>query len=79
MISTSLENRILSIIFDRSDKKNAITNEMYLAAEKAILDAGKNSEVRVVLFKGEGGNFTSGNDLVAVSYTHLTLPTIYSV
>ena len=64
MISTSLDNRILSVSFDRSDKKNAITNDMYLAAEQAVLEAGVNAEVRVVLFKGEGGNFTSGNDLV---------------
>lgn len=64
MISTALENRILTISFDRADKKNAITNEMYLAAEKALADSADNSDVRVVLFKGEGGDFTSGNDLV---------------
>lgn len=64
MISTQLENRILTIAFDRADKKNAITNEMYLAAEKALLEASDNDEVRVVIFKGEGGDFTSGNDLV---------------
>lgn len=64
MISTQLDNRILTVAFDRADKKNAITNEMYLAAEKALLDAADNDEVRVVLFKGEGGDFTSGNDLV---------------
>lgn len=64
MISTSLENRILTIAFDRADKKNAITNEMYLAGEKALLESADNDEVRVVLFKGKGGDFTSGNDLV---------------
>lgn len=64
MITASIENRILTISFDRADKKNAITNEMYLAAEQALLESVENSEVRVVLFKGEGGNFTSGNDLV---------------
>ncbi|EAT11387.1 enoyl-CoA hydratase [Bermanella marisrubri] len=64
MISTDIENRILTIAFDRADKKNAITNEMYLAAEKALIDSVDNQDVRVVLFKGEGGDFTSGNDLV---------------
>lgn len=64
MITTSLENQILTISFDRPDKMNAITNEMYLAAEKALLDSADNSEVRVALFTGEGGNFTGGNDLV---------------
>lgn len=64
MISTVLDQRILTIAFDRADKKNAITNEMYLAAEAALLNASENDDVHVVLFKGEGGDFTSGNDLV---------------
>ncbi len=64
MITTQIENRVLSICFDRADKKNAITNEMYLAAEKALLDSADNNDVRVVLFSGAGGDFTSGNDLV---------------
>lgn len=64
MITTVLENRILTVSFDRADKMNAITNDMYLDAEKALLESAENDDVRVVLFKGEGGNFTSGNDLV---------------
>lgn len=64
MISTQLNNQVLTVAFDRADKKNAITNAMYLDAEKALLDAAENDDVRVVIFKGEGGDFTSGNDLV---------------
>ena len=63
MITTQLEDKILSICFDRSDKMNAITDAMYLAAEKALLDGSDNKEVRVVLFSGAGDHFTSGNDL----------------
>jgi enoyl-CoA hydratase/carnithine racemase len=65
MITTSLENRVLTICFDRADKKNAITNEMYTAAEQTLLDSADDKEVRAVLFKGEGDNFTSGNDMAA--------------
>ncbi len=65
MISTQLENRVLTISFDRADKKNALTNDMYRAATKALLDSSENSDVRAVLFKGEGGDFTSGNDMKA--------------
>ena len=65
MITTSIENRVLTICFDRADKKNAITNEMYTAAEQALLNSAEDKEVRVVLFKGEGGNFTSGNDMAS--------------
>ena len=65
MISTSLENRILTIIFDRADKKNAITSDMYRDANTALVESADNTEVRAVLFKGAGGDFTSGNDMKA--------------
>ena len=65
MISTQLENRVLTISFDRADKKNALTNDMYRAAIKALLDSSENTDVRAVLLKGEGGDFTSGNDMKA--------------
>ncbi len=64
MITTQLENKVLSICFDRSDKMNAITDAMYLAAEKALIESSDNKEVRVVLFQGAGDHFTSGNDVV---------------
>jgi len=65
MISTLLENRILTVIFDRADKKNAITTQMYLDANQALLDAAANTDVRAVLFKGAQGDFTAGNDMKA--------------
>ena len=65
MISTSLENRILTIVFDRADKKNAITSQMYLDANEALAQSATNSDVRAVLFKGAEGDFTAGNDMKA--------------
>jgi enoyl-CoA hydratase/carnithine racemase len=65
MISTSVENKILTISFDRADKKNAITAEMYTQAEQALLNSIDDKDVRVVLFKGEGPDFTAGNDMAA--------------
>ena len=64
MITTELENKILTICFDRSDKMNAITDAMYLDAEKALNDNSDNKDVRVVMFTGAGDHFTSGNDVV---------------
>jgi len=64
MITTQLENKILNICFDRSDKMNAITDAMYLDAEKALLESSDNKDVRVVVFSGAGDHFTSGNDVV---------------
>ena len=50
MIITQLENKILNICFDRKDKMNAITDAMYLDAEKALLKQGyaKELEQRIV-------------------------------
>lgn len=62
-ITTSLDNGILTIQFNRSDKKNAITMEMYQAMADTLKEAYDNSQVRVVLFAGDENCFTAGNDL----------------
>lgn len=62
-IKTSLENGILTIQFDRSDKKNAITMAMYQNMADTLAAAYENSAVRVVLFAGDENCFTAGNDL----------------
>jgi enoyl-CoA hydratase/carnithine racemase len=54
---------VLSLTMARPDKKNALTNAMYGALADAIEDAETNSAVRVVLIRGEGDMFTSGNDV----------------
>ena len=36
-------------------------------------------QIKVIILEGSGKGFSAGHNLKAVSYTHLTLPTIYSV
>jgi enoyl-CoA hydratase/carnithine racemase len=62
-VLTSISNAILHIEFNRPEKKNALTLEMYKIAAQAIEQAGDNSEIRAIVLSGRGGNFTSGNDL----------------
>lgn len=62
-ISSSLDNRVLNLCFNRPERKNAITLAMYSALSERLNQAADNPEVRVVLLSGTGGNFTSGNDL----------------
>jgi enoyl-CoA hydratase/carnithine racemase len=57
------DSGVLSLTMARPDKKNALTNVMYGALADAIEDAETNSTVRVVLIRGEGDMFTSGNDV----------------
>lgn len=64
-IKTSVENGVMRIRFDRESKKNAITNEMYSALDRAFREAAANDEVRAILFEGGDEIFTAGNDLSA--------------
>ncbi len=63
-ILTSLEDRVLTIRFNRVAKKNALTLAMYTAMAEALNAAASNPDVRVVLFAGQPDCFTSGNDLM---------------
>lgn len=54
---------ILTIRFNRPDKKNAITAAMYQAMVAALDDAHADPAVRVVLFAGTPEVFTAGNDI----------------
>jgi len=62
-LSVSREGGVLKIVFDRPEKKNALTREMYLRALAALEEASGDESLRVLLFCGAGGTFTAGNDL----------------
>lgn len=56
------ENRVLELVLNRPDKKNAINLAMYQILADQIAAAPEKG-VRVILIHGEGDCFTSGNDL----------------
>jgi len=62
-VVTSLEDRVLTIRFDRAAKKNALTVAMYEALVAALERARDDAGIRVVLLRGTDGVFTAGNDL----------------
>lgn len=62
-IKLSQHDGVLEICFARPDKKNALTNAMYIAATNALEAAETDEDVRVVMFTAEGNAFTAGNDL----------------
>ena len=51
------------IRMNRPDKKNAITRAMYAAMSAALADGDADPEIRVHVFLGVPGAFSSGNDL----------------
>lgn len=54
---------VREIVMARPARKNALTVAMYEAMADAIDGAASEAAVRAVLLRGEGGTFTSGNDL----------------
>jgi enoyl-CoA hydratase/carnithine racemase len=62
-ILTNKTNGILTITFNRPDKKNAITAAMYQTIADTLRDAESDAAVRVILITGQPKIFTAGNDL----------------
>jgi enoyl-CoA hydratase/carnithine racemase len=62
-VQVTTSERITTIRFDRPDKKNAITLEMYAALAAALEAAAGDAGVRAVVIAGARDCFTSGNDL----------------
>ena len=54
----------LEIALNRPSAKNAITRAMYEAMNEALDRARDDDAIRAVILCGEGGTFTSGNDLM---------------
>lgn len=62
-ILVHLENAVLTLTFNRLDKKNAITQAMYAALADALKEAAGDDAVRAVVIQGHEQIFTAGNDL----------------
>ena len=62
-ILTSREGAVTTIEFNRPQRRNALTAEMYAALADALGAAEADDGVRVVLFRGQPDVFTAGNDL----------------
>lgn len=56
-------DRLKVLTFNRPEKKNALTREMYAALAAEINDANDDASVRCILLQAHGDMFTAGNDL----------------
>ncbi|HEX7065027.1 MAG TPA: enoyl-CoA hydratase-related protein [Bacillales bacterium] len=65
-IQYEVEGGIARITLNRPDKLNAFNGQMHKELADALKQAGKDSEVRVVVLTGEGRAFCSGQDLADV-------------
>ncbi|ORV86580.1 enoyl-CoA hydratase/isomerase family protein [Mycolicibacterium iranicum] len=59
------EGPVLTLTFDRADRRNAVNDEMLDAMIDHIAAAGIDESVRVIRLDAEGPDFCAGSDLVA--------------
>jgi len=59
------EGATRTIAMRRPEKKNTLTQEMYLAMSNAIESAQSNPAIRCLILTGRSGVFTAGNDVGA--------------
>jgi enoyl-CoA hydratase/carnithine racemase len=57
------ESGVMTITFNRVEKKNSISSAMYATMADALVEAEKSSAVRVVVFQGHEAVFSAGNDI----------------
>lgn len=57
------KDRVLRIEIARTDRRNALTQDMYRAMSQALAEADADAQVRAVLIHGTRDCFTAGNDL----------------
>ena len=62
-IRTETADGILTLTFDRLDRKNAITAAMYQTLADALVAAETDPAIRVIVLAGHESVFTAGNDL----------------
>ena len=58
-----IDQGVMTLTFNRLDKKNSITAAMYASLADAVEHAQTNPEVRVVLIQGHETIFSAGNDI----------------
>jgi enoyl-CoA hydratase/carnithine racemase len=62
-ILTHVEGGVMTITFNRLERKNSITSAMYGALADALASAASDDAVRVVVLQGHETVFSAGNDI----------------
>jgi enoyl-CoA hydratase/carnithine racemase len=62
-VSAESAGGVLTLTLDRPERRNAITVAMYAALADAFEAAADDRDIRVIAIRGEGADFSAGNDL----------------
>ena len=63
IIVAEQQDGLLTLTFNRPDKRNALNTDMYRALTQALRQATQDDAVHVLLIQGQRDCFTAGNDL----------------
>src|SRR3546814_11998972 len=53
----------VTLVIDRPERRNALTNAMYTDLDLALQSAPSEAGCNAIILTGSGGHFTAGNDL----------------
>ena len=62
-VSTTVDSGVATIVLDRPERRNALSTQMRQDLLRALLDAGQNEAVRVVVIRGASRAFCAGADM----------------
>jgi enoyl-CoA hydratase/carnithine racemase len=74
--SVSEDGRVGTLTLNRPERKNPLTFESYAELRDLFRDLAYASDVRTIVLKGAGGNFSSGGDVFEIiePLTRMTMP-----
>jgi len=67
-----VEDRVAVLTFNRPDRRNALSTEMYTGFATALPQIEADPDVRVVMLTGAGGAFCAGGDVKAMNQSHVS-------
>lgn len=63
-IFATQDGQVLTLTFNRPEKMNALTRDMYSGLSKGLNDAAGDFGIRAVVLNASGDHFTAGNDIM---------------
>ena len=63
VVKIERHNGIATVIMNRPEKRNAMSPELHLAMDRALEELEVDPDVKIVIIRGAGGNFSAGQDL----------------
>lgn len=67
-----IEDRVAVLTFNRPDRRNALSQQMYDGFARALPAVAQDPDVRVVMVTGAGGAFCAGGDVKAMNAAHVS-------